>query len=103
MNYMDEIFWRADIQQIREFLLHGGECSAPDRRSYRERVESAWRTLAAGLRAEYPDDADYERITRLVDAYGWVLEDVYMEIGLQTGAILAVQIYQNRNWALERG
>ena len=25
MNYIDEIFTRANIQQIREFLLHGTE------------------------------------------------------------------------------
>ena len=36
MNYIDEIFFRGDIQQIREFLLHGVEGEV-DPRAYKER------------------------------------------------------------------
>ena len=44
MNHIDEIFLRADIQQVREFLLHGAECAA-DMRTYDERMESADRKV----------------------------------------------------------
>ena len=37
MNYIDEIFRRADLQQIREFVLHGVE-GQTDPRSYMDRV-----------------------------------------------------------------
>lgn len=40
MNYIDEIFARADIQQIRAFLMDGADC-VTDPRPYKERIDSA--------------------------------------------------------------
>ena len=59
MDYIDEIFSRADIQQIREFLLHGVECGT-DPRSYKERIESADKETAARLLAACSDQKEYE-------------------------------------------
>lgn len=42
MNYMNEIFWRTDIQQIREFLLHGVEKLNIDTRTYKERIRRGY-------------------------------------------------------------
>lgn len=90
MNYISEIFERADIQKIRGFLLHGAE-ETTDPRPYKERIERANRAFIDRLRKDYPNERDLEEIAGFVYNYVSVTEDVYMEIGLQVGAILAVQ------------
>ena len=94
MNYMDEIFLRADLQQIREFLLRGGECGV-DPRPYKERIDCVQERMVARLSREYPDREDYEEMVRLLFESVGTVEDVYMEIGLQAGMILAAQVCQN--------
>lgn len=94
MNYIDEIFFRGDIQQIREFLLHGVEGEV-DPRAYKERAESAHKRLAARLLEACPDEKEYEKMTEPVYDYVRAIEAVYMEIGLQLGARLAAQAFQN--------
>ena len=95
MSYIDEIFKRADIRQIREFLLYGVEEINTDPRPYKERLESAEKRMTARLHEEYPDIVKYEEITKFIYAYASALEEVYMEIGLQVGAKLTAQIYQS--------
>lgn len=101
MNYLDEIFIRADIQQIREFLLHGIDESNVDPRPYKDRIESAHKAFTARLHKEYPNEKDYEEITGPFYDYAIAVEEVYMEIGLQAGAILAAQTAQNIKAAFE--
>lgn len=100
MNYIGEIFTRADIQQIREFLLHGAEGNI-DPRPYKERIESAYRALSVRLRRDYPNEKDFEEIIGFAYDYATATEEVYMEIGLQAGAILAAQAAQNVKAAFE--
>ena len=95
MNYLDEIFIRADIQQIREFLLHGVDENHLDPRPYKERIESAHKVFTARLHRDYPNEKDFEEITEPIYNYATAIEEVYMEIGLQVGAILAAQTAQN--------
>lgn len=92
MNCIDEIFFRADIQNIREFLLNGTECVI-DGRSYKERVDSACNQIRGCLRKHHSEDED---VMECVYYYGKVMQDIYMEIGLQVGATLAAQAYENR-------
>ena len=93
MSYIDEIFERADLQLIREFLLHGGECNI-DPRTYKERIEVPQRRLISKLSERYEGEEE-EEITNLVYDYGSANENVYMEIGLQVGALLGVQVGKN--------
>lgn len=94
MNYVDEIFLRADIQQIREFLLHGTECDT-DPRTYDERMESADKKVAAQLLLACSDKKECEELTELIYDYVSAVQDVYMELGMQAGVILAAQVCQN--------
>lgn len=96
MNYIDEIFTRADIQQVRSFLLHGTGESYIDPRPYKERIESAEKRITARLREKYPELEEYDEITGLLFTYVGEVESVYAEIGLQIGATLAAQISKNR-------
>ena len=94
MNYVDAIFRRCDIQQIREFLLHGTEGNI-DPRPCKERAEDALHQVTARLRAVCANEADRDDLTGLVYACAEEIAGVYMEIGLQLGALLAAQLYQN--------
>ena len=102
MNYIDEIFLRADIQQIREFLLNGVEVTSIDPRPYKQRLESAFNPLIARLQTDHPDKNKFEEMAELVFLYAGAVEEVYMEIGLQAGAILSAQVGQNLKAALEK-
>ena len=101
MNYIDEIFTRADIQQIREFLLHGAEELSIDPRTYKERLESGQKRVTGRLHEIYPDLKKYEEITGLLLEYVGTVEEVYMEIGLQVGTILAAQVCHSLKIAYE--
>ena len=96
MNSIDEIFKRADIRQIREFLLYGTEELNTDRRTCKERLESMQKRMTVRLREKYTDTEEYGEITELLFEYIGTVEAVYMEIGLQDGTILTAQIVQNR-------
>ena len=41
MNYIAEIFNRLDLQQIREFLLHGVVCCEVSGQTYQQRLREA--------------------------------------------------------------
>ena len=94
MKYLDEIFRRADIQQIQNFLLYGVEGDI-DPRSYVERLEAPKKQWAAKLQERYLNQTEYEEICNLIFEYSGAVQDVYTEIGLQIGAILTAQVCQN--------
>ena len=95
MNYIDEIFTRLDVQCVREFLLHGGESAEIDTRPYKERIETAQKAATSILHYKFPDKEEYEDISGYVLDYGTACENVYMEIGMQCGFVLAMQIMNN--------
>lgn len=101
MNYIDEIFLRADIRQIRAFLLTGASKDL-DPRPYWERVRAADRQMDLELSKRYPDEEEREEVISCVYCYGDVLKDVYLELGLQAGALLAGQMWQNLTKAREK-
>lgn len=92
MGYVDEIFERTNLRQIREFLLHESR-SEPDARSYQERLETAHRRMLACLKGM--KEEKYEKLLENIYTYAGVVEAVYMEIGLQAGAMLGMQLLAN--------
>ena len=94
MNFIDGIFRRADIQQIREFLMHGTELLQTDPRSCEERIEGAVHRVTAKLRELCPDEKALEEATDLFFDCVGDLEEAYMEIGLQAGALVTAQVCQ---------
>ena len=95
MSYITEIFERLDIQHIREFLLHGVDETEIDTRSYMERLKTPEKTMTSMLHSKFPDGKEYEEVTDKVYDYATAYEEVYMEIGLQCGFVLAMQIFNN--------
>lgn len=95
MNYVDKIFDRADIQHIREFLLHGVECDNISSESYSERLMTAEINAINFLHSLYKDNDEFEKSTMPMFEYARTIEAVYMEIGLQIGIMLGMQITSN--------
>ncbi len=94
MNYISGIFTRADIQQIRKVLLHDVPEMHIDPRSYPERIESGHKHLTTQLHRDDPNEKNLGEITEPIDCHAGAIEEVYREIGLQVGIILATQIEQ---------
>jgi len=92
MSYIDNIFARTNIQQLREFLLHGAECIEISSKDYIQRIEDAQKPILERIKKSFPDQEEHEKITSEVYGYAAVAEDVYMEIGLKCGAILEAQL-----------
>ena len=88
MSYTSNIFDRANIQQIREFLLHGVECVEIETKPYKEQIDEAQKGAMEILQRKFPDMNEREEITREIYNYVSATEQVYMEIGLQCGAKL---------------
>ena len=93
MSYIDAIFARLNLQQLRNFLMYGTETAEISPQDYKQRIAEAWEPVTAALKPHFPDGDEYEKITNEICAYAAVTEEVYMEIGLQCGAILADQLF----------
>ena len=91
MSYIDEIFKRLDIKHIREFLLNGMECFEISSKDYKQRVDDAQKPVIEMI-DKITDKNEQEKIADEIFDYGAVVQEVYMEIGMQCGAALMVQL-----------
>lgn len=94
MNYITAIFERADIQHIREFLLNGVECYQIDKAPYAQRLENGTNKALGMVREHFPEC--YEELENKMFYATTAYERVYMEIGMQVGMKLAIQIFNFR-------
>lgn len=99
MSYLTEIFDRADIQQLREFLLHGVECMQPSSKPYEQRIDEARAPAIDMIKNRFPNMEEYEPLTAKVYDYASATQDVYMEIGMQCGAVIMLQLLTNTHFS----
>ena len=93
MSYIFEIFERLNLQQIREFLFHGVECDVSNE-TYRKRLEIAEEDVFKVIDENLPNKEERDKVVNEVHHYATISEEVYMEIGMQCGAILAMQLLE---------
>lgn len=91
MDYINQIFSRMDLQHIRAFLINGTDTPAITNKSYRERLEAAQQPIVDFLHGTCPEKTDPPGIDALYEALS-ASQDIYMEIGMQAGAILMTQL-----------
>ena len=89
MGYTEKYLNRANLQFIREFLMHGSSCMELESGSFEERIETARRILAEQLSTFCPDT--YEEVIELINNYSVIVEEVFMEIGIRAGVRLMSQ------------
>ena len=91
-NFINEAFARMDLQQIREFLLHGVEDCNQTSQSYYIRLKEDSAAIYKRLSATYPDgeslDAANADLCQALSSY----ESVYTEIGMKAGARIIYQL-----------
>ena len=92
MDYLDKILQRADVRQIRTFLLHGAEAVELGAHLSAQRLEEESEPIYTRLKALLPDtDAYDEAIYDLARAFA-AYQDAYLELGVMAGARLARQL-----------
>lgn len=89
---INKIFRNANIQSICEFLIHGTGVNEPDNRPYSIRLKEAREQAVCKFKAFYPNSVDYDNATEELDLYAAEIQSVYMEIGVQTGLLIAFQV-----------
>lgn len=89
---IEEIFRNANLQNICKFLVHGAGISEPDSRPYGVRVKEAREHAVRQFKECFPKPLDYDNATENLDLYAAELKSVYMEIGFQSGLLVAFQV-----------
>lgn len=92
MNFISEIFERANLQQICDFLLYGAEAVQISDKSYEQRIKEADHQMIAVIKENLPNynDTEIENVINRISNYCLDLEKVYMEIGIQCGIMLSM-------------
>ncbi len=93
MSYnIPQIFDRINLQQIRNFLLTGGEAVNITDMSYEERLSKQQQYMTNKLKKKYPNFDEYVKIESEINKYLSDSEDIYMELGIQCGAMLMARL-----------
>jgi len=91
-DFTKDIFARMDLQQIREFLLHGVDDYNQTGKPYHLRIKDGSDAIYKRLGATYQDgealDAANADLCQALSNY----ESVYMEIGMKAGARILYQL-----------
>ena len=91
-DFTKDIFARMDLQQLREFLLHGVDDYKHEDKPYHIRIKDGSAAIYKRLEATYRDgealDAANMDLCQALSSY----ESVYMEIGMIAGARIIYQL-----------
>lgn len=90
--FVDKIFERATIRGIADYLLFG-QGSDEDDRSYEERLDEPYMRFEKAV--EKYDKSKTSELLDLCNEVGSETASVYMEIGLQAGILLMVDVIKN--------
>ena len=99
MRNFKEIICRANIQEIRSFMLDGIDLSSwnekPNADSYEERLNKGEKPLWEFLENLYPEgkkrDAVYDILCKAI----LINQEVYTELGIRLGARLVFELLQS--------
>lgn len=89
---MEEIFKRAYLQSICDYLLCGASGGEVDQRPYHVRLKEKRERAAKRFQECFSESLHYEDVMEDFVAYEGELGAVYMEIGLQIGLFIGAQM-----------
>ena len=90
--YVDKIFERATIRGIADYLLFG-QGPDEDDRSYEERLDEPYERFEKAV--EKYDKSKTSELLDLCNEVNSEMASMYMEIGLQAGILLMVDVVKN--------
>ena len=92
MGYIKEALTRTNLQDIREFLLHGAEACIHRNESYEAWLKKECDPIYNRLETLYPTEDSREQasadLSQALSAY----QSVYTELGMKIGAKLVYQL-----------
>ena len=91
-EYVNKLFERMDLRQIREFLLYGTEDSSIETENYHVRLKQGSDPIYNRLINLYPNESDRENAGNDLSQALAAHDAVYMEIGMKAGARLIYQL-----------
>lgn len=91
-KYIKQIFERADLQQVREFLICGLDPLEPDKRTYAQRLEDSSINILNTLKRTSNEDDELDRAGCYLGDATETYRDVFLEIGMKAGARLMFQL-----------
>lgn len=94
MNFTEDVFKRATIRGLAEYLLYGMKVDM-DERDYMQRVDDAYEKFEK-IAIKYNPDASSDLLTSANEMVGENM-NVFMEVGLQAGILLMLDIIKNTN------
>ena len=100
-SYITETFARMDLQRLREFILYGtSECAleAENYEAYDTRLKQAGDPIYNRINELYSDNS--RELTEATNDLSQALsahDEIYMEIGMKTGARLLYQLLLTEN------
>ena len=100
-NYFKGIYERANLKELRSFLVFGAEdlrCYSTlleKGKSYEERIEKINKETREVIDSKIQDWNDQEEVMNKVMEYVCDSDDVHMEVGIQCGFMLALQMMEN--------
>jgi len=85
---LQKILERTNIQALREFLLYGMENEGEVSQSYSDRLKNAYKKQE-DIVAEYDERGEESDLYKAIDNILFDYENVYMELGIRAGFLLA--------------
>lgn len=92
MDFINQVFQRADLQKIVNYLLTGGDMEQTDPRPYYNRILDAEKRLSEVLAQQISDETTREEVSQAIYECFGVYQTTYMEIGMAVAALLHRQI-----------
>ena len=89
---LQKILERTNIQALREFLLYGMENEGEVSQSYSDRLKNAYKKQE-DIVAEYDERGEESDLHKAIDNILFDYENVYMELGIRAGFLLAKDMY----------
>lgn len=97
MNYMNDMFQRMNLHQIRSFLLCGVGDLTAEMESYRDTLKAGCEPIHKHLEILCTDSAEREKADAELSQALAAYEGVYMELGMKAGARLVWQLLLSDN------
>ncbi len=92
MNYVDKIFERMNLSQLRNFMINAVDDISENPSTYEERLKTCSNRIYERLNKIYPDGDELDMAAADLSDALVAYEEVYMEIGMKAGARIIFQL-----------
>lgn len=92
MGYIETALKRANIQDLRSFILHGTNELNICSNTYEERLDDATASMYVRLKNLYPDTEEQQDAINDLNHALSNYQDVYTEVGMKLGARVILEL-----------